>query len=58
VNLTPSADGPILASDLLQRFGAPTDHFTLAWLMGNLHKRSFGAIMLIWRWSRSLRASR
>jgi hypothetical protein len=49
VNLTPSADQPILASDLLQRLhdGAPTDHFTLAWLMGTLHKRSYGAIMLI-----------
>jgi hypothetical protein len=48
VKLTPS-DKPILASDLLQRLhdGAPTDHFTLAWLMGTLHKRSFGAIMLI-----------
>ena len=46
---TPSADKPILASDLLQRLHdeAPTDHFTLAWLMGTLHKRSFGAIMLI-----------
>jgi hypothetical protein len=49
VNPTPSADQPILASDLLQRLhdGAPTDHFTLAWLMGTLHKRSYGAIMLI-----------
>jgi hypothetical protein len=45
----PAADKPILASDLLQRLHdeAPTDHFTLAWLMGTLHKRSFAAIMLI-----------
>jgi hypothetical protein len=26
---------------------APTDHFTLGWLMGGLHKRSFGMIMLL-----------
>jgi hypothetical protein len=26
---------------------APTDHFTLGWLMGSLHKRSFGIIMLL-----------
>lgn len=26
---------------------APTDHFTLRWLMGSLHKRSFGIIMLL-----------
>jgi hypothetical protein len=25
----------------------PTDHFTLGWLMGSLHKRSFGIIMLL-----------
>jgi hypothetical protein len=25
----------------------PTDHFTLAWLLGTLHNRSFGAILLI-----------
>jgi hypothetical protein len=49
VKPTPAADKPILASDLLQRLHdeAPTDHFTLAWLMGTLHKRSFAAIMLI-----------
>jgi hypothetical protein len=49
VTPTPAADKPILASDLLQRLHdeAPTDHFTLAWLMGTLHKRSFAAIMLI-----------
>jgi hypothetical protein len=26
---------------------APTDHFTLGWLMGSLRKRSFGIIMLL-----------
>jgi hypothetical protein len=26
---------------------APTDHFSLGWLMGSLHKRSFGIIMLL-----------
>jgi hypothetical protein len=26
---------------------APTDHFTLGWLMGSLHERSFGIIMLL-----------
>jgi len=26
---------------------APTDHFTLGWLMGSLHKRSFGIVMLL-----------
>jgi hypothetical protein len=26
---------------------APADHFTLGWLMGSLHKRSFGIIMLL-----------
>jgi hypothetical protein len=25
----------------------PADHFTLAWLTNNLHKRSFGIIMLL-----------
>jgi hypothetical protein len=45
----PSPDRPILASDILQRLHdeAQTDHFTLAWLMGSLHKRSFGAIILL-----------
>ena len=34
---------------MLQRLHdeAPTDHFTLGWLMGSLHKRSFGIIMLL-----------
>ena len=37
------------ASVVLQRLhdDAPTDHFTLGWLMGSLHKRSFGIIMLL-----------
>jgi hypothetical protein len=39
----------IPASIVLQRLHdeAPTDHFTLAWLMGGLRKRSFGIIMLL-----------
>lgn len=34
---------------MLQRLHdeAPTDHFTLDWLMGSLRKRSFGIIMLL-----------
>jgi hypothetical protein len=34
---------------LLQRLQdeAPVDHFSLAWLMGSLRKRSFGVIMLL-----------
>ena len=34
---------------MLQRLHdeAPTDHFTLGWLMGSLRKRSFGIIMLL-----------
>jgi hypothetical protein len=49
VKPTPPPAKPILASDLLQRLHdeAPTDHFTLAWLLGTLHNRSFGAILLI-----------
>jgi hypothetical protein len=36
-------------SVVLQRLHdeAPTDHFTLGWLMGSLRKRSFGIIMLL-----------
>jgi hypothetical protein len=36
-------------SVVLQRLhdAAPTGHFTLGWLMGSLHKRSFGIIMLL-----------
>jgi len=34
---------------VLQRLhdDAPTEHFTLDWLMGSLRKRSFGTIMLL-----------
>ena len=37
------------ASVVLQRLHdeVPADHFTLAWLTNNLHKRSFGIIMLL-----------
>ena len=36
-------------SIVLQRLHdeAPADHFTLAWLMGSLGRRSFGIIMLL-----------
>ena len=36
-------------SVVLQRLHdeAPTDHFTLGWLLGSLRKRSFGMIMLV-----------
>ena len=39
----------IPSSVVLQRLHdeAPTDHFTLRWLMGSLRKRSFGIIMLL-----------
>ena len=47
----PSADTRVLvaASAVLQRLHdkAPTDHFTLGWLMHGLHRRSFGIIMLL-----------
>jgi hypothetical protein len=37
------------ASVVLQRLHdeAPTDHFTLSWLLAGLHKHSFGIIMLL-----------
>jgi hypothetical protein len=48
---TPPSDARTLVptSVVLQRLHdeAPTDHFTLGWLMGSLHKRSFGIIMLL-----------
>jgi hypothetical protein len=51
VKSTPPPDAPVfvLASEILQRLHdeAPKDHFTLGWLMGTLHKRSFGLIMLL-----------
>jgi len=39
----------IPASVILQelRDEAPGNHFTLGWLMGRLHKQSFGLIMLL-----------
>src|SRR6478609_8303904 len=39
----------IPTSAVLQRLHdkAPTDHFTLGWLMGSLRRRSFGIIMLL-----------
>src|SRR3984893_3378999 len=47
----PPADTRVLipASIVLQRLHdeAPTDHFTLGWLMHSLHKSSFGIIMLL-----------
>jgi len=51
LTLTPVPDTRafIPASVVLQQLHdeAPTDHFTLGWLMGSLHKRSFGIIMLL-----------
>jgi hypothetical protein len=43
------APTPVAASVLLQRLydQAPTDHFTLSWLMGRLSKHSFGIIILL-----------
>jgi hypothetical protein len=45
----PDATAFIPTSVVLQRLHdeAPTDHFTLGWLMGSLRKRSFGIIMLL-----------
>jgi len=45
----PDARAFVPASVVLQRLHdeAPTDHFTLGWLMGSLSKRSFGIIMLL-----------
>jgi hypothetical protein len=45
----PDARASVPASVVLQRLHdeAPTDHFTLGWLMGNLHKHSFGIIMFL-----------
>ena len=51
LNLTPPADAKafVPTSVLLQRLHdeAPTDHFTLGWVMRNLHKRGFGLILLL-----------
>ena len=45
----PDASAFIPASAVLQRLldDAPADHFTLVWLLGHLHRRSFGFIMLL-----------
>ena len=49
LNPTPDTRVLIPASDVLQQLhdDAPADHFTLGWLLGRLHKRSFGVIMLL-----------
>jgi hypothetical protein len=49
LNPTPDKRVLIPASDVLQQLHdeAPAEHFTLGWLMGRLHKRSFGIIMLL-----------
>jgi hypothetical protein len=43
------ARAPVLASVVLQGLldDAPADHFTLGWLLGRLHRRSFGVMMLL-----------
>jgi hypothetical protein len=45
----PAAKPLVLPSVVLQRLHdeLPTDHFTMGWLMGSLHKHSFGIIMLL-----------
>ena len=49
LNPTPGTRVLIPASDVLQQLHdeALADHFTLGWLMGRLHRRSFGVIMLL-----------
>ena len=51
MKLTPPADAKafVPASVLLQRLHdeAPTEHFTLGWVMRSLHKRGFGLILLL-----------
>ena len=46
---TPDARAFIPASVALRRLHdeAPTEHFTLGWLMGSLRKRSLGIVMLL-----------
>jgi len=46
---SPTGSTLIHTSVVLQRLldGAPTDHFTLGWVMASLRKRSFGMIMLL-----------
>jgi hypothetical protein len=45
----PDAKAFIPTSVLLQRLHdeAPTDHFTLGWVMRSLHKRGFGLVLLL-----------
>jgi hypothetical protein len=45
----PDSRALIPASAVLQRLHdeAPTDHFTLGWLVGGLHRRAFGIVMLL-----------
>ncbi|THD61738.1 MAG: exopolysaccharide biosynthesis protein [Bradyrhizobium sp.] len=49
LTLPASATALVPASVLLQRLHdeAPTDHFSLGWLMSRMNKRSFGLIMLL-----------
>jgi hypothetical protein len=46
---TAQATAPIPASDVLQRLHdqAPSDHFTLGWLLAGLSKHSFGILLLL-----------
>ena len=46
---SPNSGTLIHTSVVLQRLyeGAPTDHFTMGWVMASLGKRSFGMIMLL-----------
>jgi|SRR5579872_5617793 hypothetical protein len=45
----PGKSALVPASALLQRLhdDAPVDHFTLGWLVGSLHRRAFGVILLL-----------
>jgi hypothetical protein len=45
----PDTSALVPASIALQQLHdeAPTDHFTLGWLIGGLHKRAFGIIILL-----------
>jgi hypothetical protein len=47
--IPPAVRALVPASIVLQQLHdePPTDHFTLGWLMGRLHRRSFGIIMLL-----------
>jgi hypothetical protein len=45
----PDKNALIPASEVLQRLHdeAPPDHFTLGWLVGGLHRRAFGVVLLL-----------